>query len=81
MGPEASLSLLLGQTIKELIYSDPHSVPENAELEAIAVSVIVTFQVGVITTVLGLLRLGFLDVVLSRALMRGFLTAIGFVRH
>lgn len=44
-----------------------------------AVSVIITFQVGVITTVLGLLRLGFLDVVLSRALMRGFLTAIGFV--
>lgn len=79
MGPEASLSLLLGHTIQEIIYSDPHGVPENAELEAAAVAVMITFQAGVITSILGLLRLGFLDVVLSRALLRGFITAIGVV--
>jgi MFS superfamily sulfate permease-like transporter len=79
MGPEASLSLLLGHTIQEIIYSDPHGVPENAELEAAAVAVMITFQSGVITSILGLLRLGFLDVVLSRALLRGFITAIGVV--
>jgi len=33
----------------------------------------------VITSILGLLRLGFLDVVLSRALLRGFITAVGIV--
>lgn len=36
-------------------------------------------QVGLITTGLGLLRLGFLDVVLSRALLRGFITAAAIV--
>ncbi len=33
-------------------------------------------QVGLVTLGLGLLRLGFLDVVLSKALLRGFVTAI-----
>lgn len=36
-------------------------------------------QVGIITFALGLFRLGFLDVVLSRALLRGFITAVGCV--
>lgn len=79
MGPEASLSLMLGQLINDLVWGDPHNNPEHPELEAAAISVIATFQVGLITSVLGLLRLGFLDVVLSRALLRGFITAIGVV--
>ncbi|BEI93842.1 uncharacterized protein CcaverHIS019_0603010 [Cutaneotrichosporon cavernicola] len=79
MGPEASLSLMLGQLITELVWGDPHNTPENPELEAAAISVIATFQVALITGVLGLLRLGFLDVVLSRALLRGFITAIGVI--
>lgn len=70
---------MLGHLINELVYSDPHSLPEHPQLEAAAVSVVATFQVGLITTALGLLRLGFLDVVLSRALLRGFITAIGVV--
>lgn len=36
-------------------------------------------QVGIITFALGLFRLGFLDVVLSRALLKGFITAVGVV--
>lgn len=79
MGPEASLSLMLGHLIDDLVYGDPHSIPANPELEAAAIAVIATFQVGLITSILGLLRLGFLDVVLSRALLRGFITAIGVV--
>ncbi|GMK59887.1 hypothetical protein CspeluHIS016_0901040 [Cutaneotrichosporon spelunceum] len=79
MGPEASLSLMLGQLITELVWNDPHSPPANPELEAAAISVMATFQVALITGVLGLLRLGFLDVVLSRALLRGFITAIGVI--
>lgn len=37
------------------------------------------FEVGLITFLLGIFRMGFLDAVLSRALLRGFITAIGFV--
>lgn len=79
IGPEAALSLLIGQMITELVYGDPHSVPNHPELEGAAIALVTTFQVGIITLGLGLLRLGFLDVVLSRALLRGFLTAVGFV--
>jgi MFS superfamily sulfate permease-like transporter len=43
------------------------------------VATIIGIQVGVITFALGLFRLGFLDVVLSRALLRGFITAVGVV--
>ena len=37
------------------------------------------YQVGLISFLLGLFRLGFLDVVLSRALLRGFVTAVAVV--
>jgi MFS superfamily sulfate permease-like transporter len=38
-----------------------------------------SFEVGLVTFLLGIFRLGFLDAVLSRALLRGFITAVGFV--
>ncbi|WVQ78791.1 hypothetical protein IAT38_000882 [Cryptococcus sp. DSM 104549] len=79
IGPEAALSLMIGQMIQEAVYGDPHTTPENPELEAAAIAIITTFQIGVITSLLGLLRLGFLDVVLSRALLRGFITAVGVI--
>ncbi len=37
------------------------------------------FQVGLLEFLLGIFRLGFIDVVLSRALLRGFVTAVAFV--
>lgn len=36
-------------------------------------------QVGLISFLLGFFRLGFIDVVLSRALLRGFVTAVAVV--
>lgn len=72
---------MMGQMINDFVYGDPHSIPKNPEGEAIAIAVMTTFTVGVLTSILGLLRLGFLDVVLSRALLRGFITAIGVVSH
>ncbi|KAJ6631413.1 sulfate transporter N-terminal domain with GLY motif-domain-containing protein [Mycena sp. CBHHK59/15] len=64
VAPEAAISLLVGQ--------------------AIAISTIITLQVGPFTLdcfsfLLGFFRLGFIDVVLSRALLRGFITAIAVV--
>ncbi|WWD16428.1 hypothetical protein CI109_100854 [Kwoniella shandongensis] len=79
IGPEAALSLLIGQMIQEAVYSDPHNLPAHPELEAAAIALITTFQIGVITSVLGLLRLGLLDVVLSKALLSGFITAVGII--
>lgn len=78
-GPEAALSLLVGQMVNEVISGDPHSIPKDADRVAIQVACVITLQVGVFTFLLGILRLGFLDVVLSRALLRGFITAIGVI--
>jgi Sulfate permease family len=33
-------------------------------------------QAGLMTFILGIFRLGFMDVILSRALLRGFITAV-----
>ena len=43
------------------------------------VELIFVTQVGLISFLLGFFRLGFLDVVLSRALLRGFVTAVAVV--
>ena len=46
LGPEAALSLLIGQMIQEVIWSDRHTVPKYPELEAAAIAIITTFQVS-----------------------------------
>ena len=96
MGPEAALSLLVGQVVTQLTLSDPHTIPDNPEKVAIAIAIVITLQVsrlrrlepfllrilsqvGLITFLLGICRLGFLDVVLSRPLLRGFITAVGII--
>ncbi|EIW80488.1 sulfate anion transporter [Coniophora puteana RWD-64-598 SS2] len=77
ISPEAALSLLVGQAVSEAKIIYPN-FPDQAAL-GIAVATAITFQVGLFSFVLGFFRLGFLDVVLSRALMRGFLSAIAVV--
>jgi MFS superfamily sulfate permease-like transporter len=79
VGPEASLSLIIGQTVTTLIHSDPHGPVGDRETLALAISTIITFQVGLFTFMLGFVRLGFIDVILSRALLRGFVTAVAVV--
>lgn len=78
VAPEAALSLLVGQAITELTHDiDPHS--PHAEAMRFQISSVITLQVGLITFLLGVFRLGFLDVVLSRALLRGFVSALAIV--
>ncbi|KAF8150513.1 sulfate anion transporter [Mycena galopus ATCC 62051] len=79
VAPEAAISLLLGQAIGDILldFSDPHS--DEAEVVKIAISTIITMQVGLFAFLLGFFRLGFIDVVLSRALLRGFVSAIAVV--
>ncbi|KAG5717290.1 putative sulfate transporter, partial [Termitomyces sp. T112] len=78
VAPEAALSLLVGQAISDIRF-DTHGEDGASEALGIAVSTIITFQVGLITFLLGFFRLGFIDVVLSRALLRGFISAVAVV--
>ncbi|KAK7472325.1 hypothetical protein VKT23_000444 [Stygiomarasmius scandens] len=79
VAPEAALSLLLGQAVDDIRHDidNPHS-PEG-DAVGLSVATIITLQVGLISFLLGFFRLGFIDVVLSRALLRGFITAIAVV--
>ncbi|KAF9012661.1 sulfate anion transporter [Cyathus striatus] len=79
VAPEAALSLLLGQAVAEIRhdYPDPHS--REAEIVGFTVASVITIQVGLISFMLGFFRLGFIDVVLSRALLRGFISAVAVV--
>lgn len=47
VGPEAALSLLVGQIITQLTMSDPHSIPDHPEKIAIAIALMTTLQVRV----------------------------------
>lgn len=71
VGPEAALSLVVGQSV--LPYLDSESISPAH------VSGIISGACGAVLLCAGLLRFGYLDSVLSRALLRGFISAVGFV--
>ena len=77
VGPEAAGSLLTGQVVRENINKGRHE-DENDQRNA-EVGGIVTFMAGTVILLAGLFRLGFLDNVLSRPFLRGFISAIGIV--
>ncbi|TDL14524.1 sulfate anion transporter [Rickenella mellea] len=79
VAPEAALSLLIGQAVSLALHGDPHDTPRNSDAIGIAVTTVTTLQVGLFSFMLGFFRLGFIDVVLSRALLRGFVSAIAVV--
>ncbi|KAK6346649.1 hypothetical protein TWF696_006769 [Orbilia brochopaga] len=76
-GPEAAGSLLVGEAVRHAINSG-RQADDDGVRSAIVVG-IVTSITGVITLMAGIVRVGFLDSVLSRALLRGFISAVGFV--
>lgn len=71
VGPEAAISLVVGQAVAPYLHSDI--------ISADAVSGLMAGAGGAVLLVGGLLRFGFLDSVLSRALLRGFISAVGVV--
>ena len=82
MAPEAALSLLIGQAVEEYKHDVSSSDPEGFSKHGgvgLAVATAVTLQAGLFTFLLGFFRLGFIDVVLSRALLRGFITAVAVI--
>lgn len=77
VGPEAPGSLLVGEIVRENIKKGASGEGDgrlNAEIAGI-----VTCMAGGFIFVAGLFRLGFLDNVLSRPFLRGFISAIGVV--
>ncbi|CCG82559.1 Putative uncharacterized protein [Taphrina deformans PYCC 5710] len=73
VGPESALSLLIGETIRSQLGR------RHSEADSILITGIVTFMAGALVFIAGILRLGFLDSVLSRALLRGFISAVAVV--
>jgi high affinity sulfate transporter 1 len=77
VGPEAPGSLLVGEIVRENIKKGTTGDADgrlNAEIAGI-----VTCMAGAFILVAGFFRLGFLDNVLSRPFLRGFISAIGVV--
>ncbi|KAF1811662.1 sulfate transporter [Eremomyces bilateralis CBS 781.70] len=77
VGPEAAGSLLTGQVVRDNI-KNGKTGDENA-IEQAQIAGIVTTMAGAVILSAGLFRLGFLDNVLSRPFLRGFISAIGIV--
>ncbi|PTB38718.1 uncharacterized protein TrAFT101_006740 [Trichoderma asperellum] len=78
IGPEAAGSLLVGTVVKASVDSGGEGSEENDVLQA-QICGVVGGMAGAIVLIAGLARLGFLDSVLSRPFLRGFISAIGFV--
>lgn len=72
VGPEATLSLLVGSSIAQLN-------SEEDVVDPLAWACLMTVFVGIFTFLLGIFRLGFLDSLMSRALLRGFISGVGLV--
>ncbi|KAI9669466.1 MAG: hypothetical protein M1817_004691 [Caeruleum heppii] len=77
VGPEAAGSLLVGTVVKSSV-DKGHSYDDDAIVNA-RIAGVVTGMAGSVILIAGLTRLGFLDSVLSRPFLRGFISAIGFV--
>lgn len=76
VGPEAAGSLLVGTVVKSSIYDGSDETDDEMHTR---VAGVVTGIAGATIFIAGLTRLGFLDSVLSRPFLRGFISAVGFV--
>jgi MFS superfamily sulfate permease-like transporter len=77
VGPEAAGSLLTGSVVTEAIKAGHFADSDGTR--AAQVGGMVTGLAGAIILAAGLCRLGFLDSVLSRPFLRGFISSIGIV--
>lgn len=77
LGPEAAGSLLVGTVVRSSV--DLGHGSEDDDLLHARICGVVAGIAGATVLLAGLGRLGFLDSVLSRPFLRGFISAIGFV--
>lgn len=78
VGPEAAISLIVGQAVTPYL---PHGKRGHlrTNLSPAEVTGMISAGAGSVMLGAGILRFGFLDSVLSHALLRGFICAVGFV--
>jgi MFS superfamily sulfate permease-like transporter len=76
VGPEATLALLIGSSIAQ---QEHLKKTDNYEIDPLAWACLMTLFVGIFTLLLGIFRLGFLDSLMSRALLRGFISGVALV--
>ncbi|KAK9475468.1 sulfate transporter family-domain-containing protein [Dipodascopsis tothii] len=73
-GPEPAISFIVGETISPFIYG-----PDRDPMDAIIYVALISF-IGAISLILAsFLRLGFLDSILSKSFLRGFISAAGCI--
>ncbi|KAG5983543.1 hypothetical protein E4U55_007878, partial [Claviceps digitariae] len=77
VGPEAAGSLLVGTVVQTSV--DNGEANEDEDLIHAQICGVVAGMAGATVLIAGVARLGFLDSVLSRPFLRGFISAIGFV--
>ena len=77
VGPEAAGSMLLGTIVRSNIESGQFS--DDDDYNNARTAGVVTGLAGSFLLIAGVSRLGFLDNVLSRPFLRGFISAVGFV--
>lgn len=77
VGPEAAGSLLVGSVVRASV--EKGEIGEGDDMMHAQIAGVVTGIAGAVILMAGLTRLGFLDSVLSRPFLRGFISAIGFV--
>lgn len=77
VGPEAAGSLLVGSVVRST--TDSGNVGDDDGAAQAQIAGIVTGLAGAVIFIGGITRLGFLENVLSRPFMRGFISSIGFI--
>lgn len=77
VGPEAAGSLLVGSVVRSSLESGRITDDDGAAQAMVAG--LVTGIAGAIIFIAGITRLGFLENVLSRPFMRGFISSVGFI--
>ncbi|KAI0400154.1 putative sulfate transporter [Xylaria palmicola] len=77
VGPEAAGSLLVGSIVKSSVDSG-NSSDDDAALQSQIAGIAVGLA-GAFVFIMGLFRFGFIDNVLSRPFLRGFISSIGLV--
>lgn len=73
-GPEAAISLILGNLMESLLHGKPVS-----SVTSLDILLVTTFTSGLVLFFAGLFRLGFLGNVVSQGLLNGFIAALGIL--
>ena len=72
------MSLLVGQAVTDIMHNN-HDKSGDRAVVGFKIATAIVLQAGLFSFLLGLFRLGFIDVILSRALLSGFVAAVGVV--